>query len=86
MVDHGVALEQVEVLEIELAAARQDEHAEEVRLATYLLHELSRDVQRRVRDEVHDRVALIARAEQGELGRELREDARRIAPALALEP
>ena len=56
-----------------------------MRLATHLLDELPRDVQRRVRDEVHDRIALVARAEEGELRRELREDARRVAPALALE-
>ena len=85
MVDDGVALEQIEVVEIELAAARQDEHAEEVRVPAHLLHELARHVERRVRDEVHDRIALIARAEQRQLRRELREDARRVAPALALE-
>ena len=37
MVDDGVTLEEVEVLEVELAPARKDEYAEEVRLAPDLL-------------------------------------------------
>ena len=86
MIDDSMALEQVEVLEIELAAAREDEDAEEVRLTTDLLHELPRNVERRVRDHVDDGVSLIAGAEERELGGQLREHARRVAAAFALEP
>ena len=85
MIDHGVALQQVEPLEIEDAPARQDEHREEVGLPLHLLHQRSRYVQRGMRDQVNHRVALVARPEKRDLRGQLREDASRVASALALE-
>jgi hypothetical protein len=86
VVDDDVAFEEIEVLEIELAAARQDEHAEQVCLPTHFLNELSRNMERRMRNQMNDRVALVPCAKKSELGRELGEDPCRVASALAFEP
>ncbi len=56
-----------------------------MRLPADLLHELARHVERRVGDEMHDRIALVAHAQKGDLGRQLSEDARGVSSPLALE-
>ncbi len=58
VIDDPVRVEQVEVVEIELLAARgQDEDRRDVRVLPHGLHHLARDVERRVREEVHHRRA-----------------------------
>ncbi len=55
-----MTFQQIQIFEIERAAARQNENPEQVRLPTHLLHELPRHMQRRMREQMNDDVALLA--------------------------
>jgi hypothetical protein len=85
VIDDPVGVEQVEVVEVELAAGREDEDGRDVSVIPHGLDHVARDVEGRVREEVDDRDARVAMAEQVEVGGELGEHARGVSASLALE-
>jgi hypothetical protein len=80
-----VGVEQIEVVEIEIAAAGRDEHGRQPRVFAQHRDHVPGDVVGAVGEQVHDDVAVVAGGRQGELVGQRREDPDRVAPPLALE-